>query len=82
MTVAATCDCGDVLVATGDTAGTAKAKVKKTPKQRTHKPGAKYGEGDHCVWSPKDKKVRCFKSETSAKNVARGFGRGFTVRSK
>jgi len=76
------CDCGDVLVASGDTSSSTKAKPKKTRKQRVHKPGAKFGEGDYCVYSSTAKKVRCFKSETSANNVARGFGRGFTVRKK
>ena len=42
----------------------------------------KYGKGDYCVYSPKDKLVRCFQKADSAKNVARGFGSGYRVAAK
>ena len=74
------CGCGDVLVATGDTNSATKAKPKKSKSHRKHVPGKKFGEGKFCVYSNKDKKVRCFKKKQSAENVARGFGRGFKVR--
>ena len=76
------CDCGDVLVATGDTQSATKAKVKKTKSQKKHTPARGYGEGKFCVFTSQGKKFRCFKSADSAKNVAQGFGRGFSVRER
>lgn len=76
------CDCGQVLVATGDTSSKTKAKVKKTKAHKKHTPAKGYGEGKFCVFSAQDKKVRCFKTVEAAKNVARGFGRGFSVRER
>lgn len=69
---------GRVLVALGDPASPVRADGKR-PKART---SPKYGDGKFCVFSSNGKKVRCFHTRQSAERVARGFGRGFTVKGK
>lgn len=76
------CGCGDILVAVGDENSATKARPKTNGRMKKMAKRKKYGSGDHCVYSPKDKKVRCFKKKVSAQNVARGFGTGYKVRSK
>lgn len=74
------CGCGKVLVASGDTKSKVKAKVKASKSHTKAKAPKEFGSGKFCVFSTTGKKVRCFTSEKSAQNVARGFGTGFTVR--
>jgi hypothetical protein len=76
------CGCGEILIAPGDSKSSTKARPKKSRRNKKMAKRKKYGSGDHCVFSPKDKKVRCFKKKSSAQNVARGFGTGYKVRSK
>lgn len=64
---AGSCDCG-------------KPKKAPTSSPQRLKLGRLAGFGKHCVVSPEDEVVRCFRNKRVATKVARGFGPGFRVK--